>query len=116
MADSFQSVMKTANKIETLLLPRVQYPSSAFLCPLFTIFLPRISLVDMDPSVQVADQKFNGGIIVVSYIISAIGAMTALELLTRRTHIKGLYNWSVNNICNDICFIHKYSQQNVDDG
>ncbi|CEG71077.1 hypothetical protein RMATCC62417_06867 [Rhizopus microsporus] len=40
-----------------------------------------------------ATQYFDGGIIFVSYIISVIGAQTTLELLTRRTHIHGLYNW-----------------------
>ncbi|KAI8077882.1 uncharacterized protein BX664DRAFT_287490 [Halteromyces radiatus] len=41
----------------------------------------------------IAIQRFNGGIIFVSFIISVIGAMTTLELLTRRTHIQGRYNW-----------------------
>ncbi|KAI9261672.1 hypothetical protein BDA99DRAFT_538059 [Phascolomyces articulosus] len=38
-------------------------------------------------------QYFNAGIIVTSYIIAVIGAMTTLELLTQRTHYKGSYNW-----------------------
>ncbi|OBZ91635.1 Signaling protein YkoW [Choanephora cucurbitarum] len=42
---------------------------------------------------QEAERSFNGGIIFVSYLISAAGALTTLELLTRRTHIRGLYNW-----------------------
>ncbi|ORY96859.1 hypothetical protein BCR43DRAFT_492392 [Syncephalastrum racemosum] len=40
-----------------------------------------------------ARQHFNAGFIVVSYLISVAGAMTTLELLMRRTHYKGLYNW-----------------------
>ncbi|KAI8879931.1 hypothetical protein K501DRAFT_192481 [Backusella circina FSU 941] len=40
-----------------------------------------------------AVQQYNGGIIFVSYIIAVVGAMTTLELLIRRTHIRGLYNW-----------------------
>ncbi|KAI9263534.1 hypothetical protein EDC94DRAFT_560752 [Helicostylum pulchrum] len=38
-------------------------------------------------------QYFNPGIIFLSYIISVIGAMTTLELLQRRTHFRGRYNW-----------------------
>ncbi|KAG1051665.1 hypothetical protein G6F43_006146 [Rhizopus delemar] len=38
-------------------------------------------------------QNYNGGIVFVSYLISVIGAQTTLELLTKRTHIHGLYNW-----------------------
>lgn len=40
-----------------------------------------------------AQQSYNGGIIFVSYLISVAGAQTTLELLTRRTHIRGYYNW-----------------------
>jgi len=40
-----------------------------------------------------AIQSFNGGIIFVSYLVSVAGAQTTLELLTRRTHIRGYYNW-----------------------
>ncbi|ORZ21590.1 hypothetical protein BCR42DRAFT_407893 [Absidia repens] len=40
-----------------------------------------------------ATQQFNGAIIFVSYVISVIGSMTTLELLTRRTHIQGKKNW-----------------------
>jgi NO-binding membrane sensor protein with MHYT domain len=42
-------------------------------------------------------QNYNGGIIFVSYLISVIGAMTALELLQRRTHIRGEYNWYIQS-------------------
>ncbi|KAI8144161.1 hypothetical protein BJV82DRAFT_667992 [Fennellomyces sp. T-0311] len=40
-----------------------------------------------------AHQTFDAGIIIVSYFISVIGALTTLELLTQRTHYKGAYNW-----------------------
>ncbi|KAI9492635.1 hypothetical protein BDB00DRAFT_827461 [Zychaea mexicana] len=40
-----------------------------------------------------AQQFFNAGIIVISYVNSVIGALTTLELLTQRTHYKGAYNW-----------------------
>jgi hypothetical protein len=47
----------------------------------------------MDAMGQTAIQTYNGGIIFVSYLISVAGAQTTLELLTRRTHIRGYYNW-----------------------
>ncbi|KAI8973485.1 hypothetical protein BDF20DRAFT_837427 [Mycotypha africana] len=46
----------------------------------------------MEPNLP-CPQIYNGGIIFVSYIISVAGAMIALELLQRRTHIRGKYNW-----------------------
>jgi NO-binding membrane sensor protein with MHYT domain len=39
-----------------------------------------------------AEQHFDAGIIVLSYVVSVIGAQTTLELLGRRTSIKGSYN------------------------
>lgn len=39
-----------------------------------------------------ANQKFDAGLIVLSFIISVIGAQTTLELLGRRTSVKGAYN------------------------
>ncbi|KAI8881881.1 hypothetical protein K501DRAFT_324283 [Backusella circina FSU 941] len=47
----------------------------------------------MDTIATAAVQKYNGGIMFLSYVISVIGAQTTLELLSRRTHISGLYNW-----------------------
>lgn len=47
----------------------------------------------MDHIAEEATQNYNGGIIFVSYLISVAGAQTTLELLNRRTHIRGLYNW-----------------------
>jgi hypothetical protein len=47
----------------------------------------------MDVIADEAVKNYNGGIIFVSYLISVAGAQTTLELLTRRTHIRGLYNW-----------------------
>ncbi|CEP19555.1 hypothetical protein [Parasitella parasitica] len=46
----------------------------------------------MDQKIE-ALQTYNGGIIFVSYLIAVIGALTTLELLQRRTHIRGYYNW-----------------------
>ncbi|ORZ18046.1 hypothetical protein BCR42DRAFT_413027 [Absidia repens] len=40
-----------------------------------------------------AAQQFSGPIIFVSFVISVIGSMTTLELLSRRTHIHGRKNW-----------------------
>lgn len=39
-----------------------------------------------------AEQHFDAGLIVLSYVISIIGAQTTLELLGRRTSVKGAYN------------------------
>lgn len=47
----------------------------------------------MDHIAEPAAQFYDGGIIFVSYLISVAGAQTTLELLNRRTHIRGLYNW-----------------------
>ncbi|RCI06902.1 hypothetical protein CU098_013793 [Rhizopus stolonifer] len=47
----------------------------------------------MDDQIKPAIQTYNGGIIFVSYLTAVVGAMTALELLQRRTHIRGYYNW-----------------------
>ncbi|KAG2225935.1 hypothetical protein INT45_006631 [Circinella minor] len=49
--------------------------------------------MDVPETDLVATQEFNGGIIFVSYIISVVGAQTTLELLARRTHIRGIHNW-----------------------
>lgn len=38
-------------------------------------------------------KRYNGGIMFVSYLVAVAGAQTTLELLNRRTHITGLYNW-----------------------
>lgn len=42
-----------------------------------------------------AIQTYNAGTIFVSYVIAVVGAMTTLELLQRRTHFRGKYNWLV---------------------
>lgn len=47
----------------------------------------------MDLSKIPATQHYDAGIVTLSYLISVVGAMTALELLQRRTHIRGRYNW-----------------------
>ncbi|KAL1920757.1 uncharacterized protein VTP21DRAFT_11392 [Calcarisporiella thermophila] len=47
----------------------------------------------MDPSFHELPQRFQPAIIVLSYIVSVIGAYTSLELLHRRTGRGGLINW-----------------------
>ncbi|KAG2221050.1 hypothetical protein INT45_009708 [Circinella minor] len=44
-------------------------------------------------AVVLVEQYFHVGIIVVSFVVAVVGAMTTLELLTQRTHYKGKYNW-----------------------
>lgn len=54
-----------------------------------------IRVVDiMDRAVEPiqATQHFDAGLIFLSYVISVIGAQTTLELLGRRTSVKGAYN------------------------
>lgn len=41
---------------------------------------------------NVVPYSFNAGFICLSYVISLIGAMSTLELVSRRTSQKGLYN------------------------
>ncbi|KAI8992433.1 hypothetical protein BDB01DRAFT_778437 [Pilobolus umbonatus] len=38
-------------------------------------------------------KNYNVGIVIISYLVAVLGSMITLELLTRRTHIKGVYNW-----------------------
>ncbi|KAI8144251.1 hypothetical protein BJV82DRAFT_608864 [Fennellomyces sp. T-0311] len=49
--------------------------------------------MDVPESALVATQEFDGGIIFVSFVIAVIGAQTTLELLSRRTHLRGVHNW-----------------------
>jgi NO-binding membrane sensor protein with MHYT domain len=44
----------------------------------------------------VLPQSYNAGFIVLSYVISFIGAWSTLELLHRRTSGRGLNNWYVS--------------------
>lgn len=46
---------------------------------------------------QVVHVSYLAGYIILSYVISAMGCATTLELLHRRTSRSGLYNWFVNN-------------------
>ncbi|CAG9956489.1 unnamed protein product, partial [Clonostachys rosea f. rosea IK726] len=41
---------------------------------------------------QMVHQQFNAGFVVLSYIVSLIGAGSTLELINRRTGFKGLFN------------------------
>ena len=44
---------------------------------------------------EIVPRSFMPGYIVLSYIVSYIGALTTLELLHKRTAGRGLYNWYV---------------------
>ncbi|KFY31704.1 hypothetical protein V493_00884 [Pseudogymnoascus sp. VKM F-4281 (FW-2241)] len=44
---------------------------------------------------RIVPREFTPGYVVLSYVVSFIGAWTTLELLHRRTAGKGLYNWSL---------------------
>ncbi|KFY49131.1 hypothetical protein V495_00719 [Pseudogymnoascus sp. VKM F-4514 (FW-929)] len=44
---------------------------------------------------RIVPREFTPGFVVLSYLVSFIGAWTTLELLHRRTAGKGLYNWSL---------------------
>jgi hypothetical protein len=41
---------------------------------------------------QIVPRRFNVGFVVLSYIVSLIGAGSTLELINRRTGSKGLFN------------------------
>ncbi|KAI8990289.1 hypothetical protein BDB01DRAFT_780773 [Pilobolus umbonatus] len=47
----------------------------------------------MDILPEPATYGHHFGIAVISYVVSLAGAQTTLEILTKRTHIKGFYNW-----------------------
>lgn len=42
---------------------------------------------------QIVPRTFTVGYIILSYVVSYVGALTTLELLHRRTADTGLYNW-----------------------
>lgn len=41
---------------------------------------------------QTVPVSFNVGFVVLSYVVSLLGAGSTLELINRRTSLKGLYN------------------------
>ncbi|CAK7216033.1 hypothetical protein SBRCBS47491_002693 [Sporothrix bragantina] len=41
---------------------------------------------------KIVPQSFNGGFVTLSYVVSLIGAWSTLELINRRTAIKGIFN------------------------
>ena len=41
---------------------------------------------------KIVPQSFNGGFVTLSYVVSLIGAASTLELINRRTAIKGIFN------------------------
>jgi hypothetical protein len=45
---------------------------------------------------KIASRAFEPGFVVLSYVVSYIGALTTVELLHRRTSRRGWYNWYVN--------------------
>jgi hypothetical protein len=45
---------------------------------------------------KIAPRAFEPGFVVLSYVVSYIGALTTVELLHRRTSRRGWYNWYVN--------------------
>ncbi|KAF7858513.1 hypothetical protein EAF04_009113 [Stromatinia cepivora] len=44
---------------------------------------------------HIIDKKYDAGYIILSYLVSLVGAWTAFELLNLRTTRKGRYNWTV---------------------
>jgi Na+/proline symporter len=42
---------------------------------------------------QIVPRSFSPGLVVLSYVVSWIGAWTTLELINKRTAGRGLYNW-----------------------
>ena len=42
---------------------------------------------------EIVPSSRSPGYIVLSYLVSYVGCLTALELLLRRTHHGGYYNW-----------------------
>ncbi|EPE10535.1 hypothetical protein F503_05630 [Ophiostoma piceae UAMH 11346] len=42
---------------------------------------------------QIVPQSFNGGFVTLSYIVSLLGAASTLELINRRTAVKGIFNY-----------------------
>lgn len=56
---------------------------------------------------QMVHQQFNAGFVVLSYIVSLIGAGSTLELINRRTGLKGLFNKSVTVFIPSISDTHR---------
>lgn len=42
---------------------------------------------------DMAPMRFTPGLIALSYFVSFVGSISTLELLQRRTSLRGLYNW-----------------------
>ena len=45
---------------------------------------------------KIVPQSYNGGFVTLSYVVSLIGAWSTLELINRRTAIKGIFNQFVD--------------------
>ncbi|EWY79652.1 hypothetical protein FOYG_17216 [Fusarium oxysporum NRRL 32931] len=41
---------------------------------------------------QIVPQSYNAGFVILSYIVSLVGAGSSLELMSRRTGFRGLFN------------------------
>lgn len=44
---------------------------------------------------KIVPRSFSAGYVILSYLVSFVGAWTTLELINRRTAGRGLYNWYV---------------------
>jgi len=51
---------------------------------------------------KILPQSYSVGFVVLSYVVSYIGALTTLELLHLRTSYRGAYNWYVGSFPRDV--------------
>lgn len=56
---------------------------------------------------KIVPQSFNGGFVTLSYVVSLIGAASTLELINRRTAIKGIFNQYASRLGH--IFIHVFA-------
>lgn len=74
-----------------LLWPNGRFPTCTF------IQLNRFTMSDNSALLamegQIVSRCFSPGLVVLSYVVSWIGAWTTLELINKRTAGRGLYNW-----------------------
>lgn len=45
---------------------------------------------------QIVPRAFSPGYVALSYLVSYVGAWTTLELINKRTAVRGLYNWYIH--------------------
>lgn len=67
--------------------------SVAFHCSFvfFELVMPSYNLL-REYQDQIVPQSYNAGFVILSYIVSLVGAGSSLELMSRRTGFRGLYN------------------------